>query len=195
MTGLGEPPEDLDPEWMARAGRDECVADDPVESRREDPVADVPGRLQPQDQLAALEKAVDGTEALEVQVDVDASEVVHHEVSHHIGTEDRPRVAPIDRQEPGIMATDELQDLGVGPEPIVPVRLKLAPGSPQSEISLRDRSILPRLVENRGDGSGRSAPHLLIHLKWDSVQYIQYYLCHIMLVSFLSSFASQAALT
>ena len=137
---------------------EEGVPDDVIESSVEHPLVDVVGRFEGEHEFLALEQLVEGSEALHVEIGVDAPEVVHHQIAGSIDSRDLRRVAVVGLQKPWVMRGDERPVVRVGPQPILPVGMVLLPRSLVRLPPLGNLVVLPRLMQDPWDHRGRTAP-------------------------------------
>ena len=100
--------------------------------------------------------------ALDVEVGVDAAVVVHDEVARGVAPLDVRRVRVVGRQEPRVLARDELTRRVIGPLHELPPRVEVEQPSlpPPVKDRLRKAGVLPALVDEPRDRRrrGRKPP-------------------------------------
>ena len=151
VSGAQEVLEHVLPEGVAGPRCDECITDNLIHPARADArLVGVRLGFQAEHKLLPGQELVNGAQTLEVEVDVDATDVMEDEVAPGIGALDVLIVPVIDGEELGIVLVEESPNVLVRPEPILPHWVVAQPGFLQPAPFRRNGACFPGLVDNSG---------------------------------------------
>jgi hypothetical protein len=141
--------QEMRPKRMIRNRCKERVADDPLESPHAyGRLLRMRLRLESENQLVVSKQIVQRFYRLAIEIGIDTAVVTDDQVSREVSPAYRVPVAFINGQESGKELRDELAIVVIGPEPILVVRMIVAPAFLESRPALGNLPRLPGLVDN-----------------------------------------------
>ena len=102
-----------------------------------------------------VQEIVQRTDTLHVQVRIEPSMLVQDDIPGRIHPLDLIRIALEERDELGCPLPDQPLQVFVGPEAVLPLRMRIAPALLSRLPLRRDRLCLPRLMDDTGNHGGR----------------------------------------